>query len=156
MVADGTLLDDAIRLAGLEADVPCGGQGRCGRCLVRKDIESVLIGGAFGQHINVEKSILIGLLPDLPWDRFHFLGNTSALGAYQVLVSRRARRQVEDIAGRMTYFELAEDSSFMNEYTSTLFLPYTDMEAFPTVKEVLAKASRNGSHAVLAGERGER
>ncbi len=31
----GTLLSDAIRQAGLEAYVPCGGQGRCGRCLVR-------------------------------------------------------------------------------------------------------------------------
>ena len=42
------------------------------------DVEQILIGGAFGQYINVEKAIRIGLLPDLPSERFHFLGNTSA------------------------------------------------------------------------------
>ena len=124
--------------------------------IAAEDIESVLIGGAFGQHINVEQSILIGLLPDLPWDRVRVLGNTSAQGDYQALISRRARRQLEDIADKVTYFELSSDSSFMNEYTSSLFLPHTDIEAFPSVKEALAKASQSGSQAVLAGERGER
>ncbi len=118
-----------------------------------KDIETVLIGGAFGQHINVEKSILIGLLPDLPWDRFRFLGNTAALGAYQVLVSRQARRQVEEIAGKVTYLELVADNSFMNEFTSALFLPHTDLEAFASVKEVLAQVSRNDAQAAAAEER---
>ncbi|MBI4282621.1 MAG: DUF4445 domain-containing protein [Chloroflexi bacterium] len=121
-----------------------------------RNIEAVLIGGGFGQHINVEKSILIGLLPDLPWDRFRFLGNTSALGAYQVLISRRARRRAEDIAGRVTYFELVADNSFMNEFTSSLFLPHTDMESFPTVKDLLASASKDGFQAVPVEERGER
>ena len=43
------------------------------------DVEQILIGGAFGQYLNVEKAIRIGLLPDQPVERFHFLGNTSAL-----------------------------------------------------------------------------
>ncbi|MBM3956922.1 MAG: DUF4445 domain-containing protein, partial [Gemmatimonadetes bacterium] len=103
-----------------------------------RDIQEVLIGGGFGQHINVEKSILIGLLPDLPWDRFRFLGNTSALGASTALLSRRARRQLERIANRVTYLELVADNSFMNEFTSTLFLPHTDIDAFPSVKKTLA------------------
>ena len=41
------------------------------------EVEQVLIGGSFGQYINVEKAIQIGLLPDMPWDRFRFLGNTA-------------------------------------------------------------------------------
>ncbi|MFH1140150.1 MAG: ASKHA domain-containing protein, partial [Chloroflexota bacterium] len=118
-----------------------------------QDIDTVLIGGAFGQHLNVEKSILIGLLPDLPWDRYHFLGNTSALGAYQILVSRQARRRVEEIARKVTYMELIADNSFINDYTSTLFLPHTDLEAFPSVKEVLAKVPHDGAQTATAGER---
>ncbi len=43
-------------------------------------IEQVLVGGSFGKYINVEKAVQIGLLPDMPWDRFHFLGNTSVQG----------------------------------------------------------------------------
>lgn len=114
------------------------------------EIEEVLIGGAFGQHINVEKSILIGLLPDLPWDKFRFLGNTSVQGAYQALVSRRARRRIEEIASKLTYLELVADNAFMNEYTSTLFLPHTDIESFPSVKGLLAAASGAGEQRVLS------
>jgi uncharacterized 2Fe-2S/4Fe-4S cluster protein (DUF4445 family) len=117
-----------------------------------KDIKTVLIGGSFGKHLNVEKSILIGLLPDLPWDRYRFLGNTSALGAYQILTSRRAQQRVEQIARKITYMELIADNSFMNEFTSALFLPYTDIEAFPSVKDTLARASgASAGTAVAAG-----
>ncbi|RLC71715.1 MAG: ferredoxin, partial [Chloroflexi bacterium] len=33
-VTAGTVLSDAIAQAGLELNLPCGGQGRCGRCKV--------------------------------------------------------------------------------------------------------------------------
>lgn len=101
------------------------------------DIEQVLIGGGFGRYINVEKAIQIGLLPDLPWEKFHYLGNTSALGAYANLVSREARRTTDEVASRMTYLELSADNRFMEEYISGLFLPHTDLGAFPTVAALL-------------------
>ena len=50
--------------------------------------ERVLIGGSFGKYINVEKAVQIGLLPDMPWDKFQFLGNTSVLGGYRALLDR--------------------------------------------------------------------
>ena len=33
-------------------------------------VDQVLIGGSFGKYINVEKAVQIGLLPDMPWERF--------------------------------------------------------------------------------------
>jgi uncharacterized 2Fe-2S/4Fe-4S cluster protein (DUF4445 family) len=101
------------------------------------DVEQVLIGGAFGQYINIEKAIQIGLLPDMPWDRFHFLGNTSVRGAYMALVSRDLRQQVAEAAAKMTYLELSADSGFYNQFTSALFLPHTDIRQFPSVKSLL-------------------
>jgi uncharacterized 2Fe-2S/4Fe-4S cluster protein (DUF4445 family) len=103
------------------------------------DVAEVLIGGAFGQHINVEKAIQIGLLPDLPWDRFKFLGNTSAWGAYNALLSKYARAKVEEIADKITYLELIADGTFMSEFTAALFLPHTNIDNFPSVKALLAK-----------------
>ena len=102
-----------------------------------KDIEEVLIGGAFGQHINVEEAIQIGLLPDLPWDKFKFLGNTSAWGAYHILLSQHARIQGEQAAGKLTYLELVADNTFMDELTAALFLPHTNLDHFPSVKQLL-------------------
>ena len=103
------------------------------------DVEQVLIAGAFGQYINVEKAIQIGLLPDMPWDRFHYLGNTSALGAYYSLVSRHMRRELRSIAKKITYLELSADNTFYHQFTSALFLPHTDLSSFPSVLRLLER-----------------
>lgn len=104
-----------------------------------EDVEQILVGGSFGQHINVEKAIEIGLLPDLPWDRFQFLGNTAARGAYYALLKSEAREQIEEIARKMTYLELAADNSFTDQFLAALFLPHTDMTQFPSVQKVLER-----------------
>jgi len=99
------------------------------------DVQQVLIGGAFGKYINVENAVKIGLLPDLPWDRFHFLGNTAVLGAYLALLSQEARQRVKEIAERMTYVELSADNTFYDAFMAALFLPHTDIARFPSVAE---------------------
>lgn len=104
------------------------------------DVEQVLVGGAFGRYINVEKAIQIGLLPDLSWDRFHFLGNTSVLGAYMALLSHGARQEISRISEGMTYVELSADNTFYDAFTAALFLPHTEIDRFPTVAEVWAGA----------------
>ena len=101
------------------------------------EVEQVLIGGAFGQYINVEKAIQIGLLPDMPWERFKYLGNTSALGAYTALMCPDMRQEVVDIASKMTYLELSADNTFMDEFIKALFLPHTDLASFPSVVRLL-------------------
>ena len=100
------------------------------------DVQQVLVGGAFGKYINVEKAIQIGLLPDLPWDRFHFLGNTAVLGSYMTLLSYKARQEAADIAGKMTYIELSADNTFFEAFTAALFLPHTEINRFPSVAEI--------------------
>lgn len=106
-------------------------------------ISRVLIGGSFGQYINVEKAVQIGLLPDLPWEQFQFLGNTSVLGAYLALIDCQARERITAIAGQMTYVELSADNSFYEAFTSALFLPHTDLERFPSVAATLTNGLAN-------------
>jgi uncharacterized 2Fe-2S/4Fe-4S cluster protein (DUF4445 family) len=107
------------------------------------DVQKLLIGGAFGKYINVEKAVQIGLLPDMPWDKFYFLGNTAVMGAYMALLSRQARAQIKAIAEKMTYIELSADNTFYDAFTSALFLPHTDMSRFPTVARLW---NNGGSH----------
>jgi uncharacterized 2Fe-2S/4Fe-4S cluster protein (DUF4445 family) len=96
-------------------------------------VERVLIGGSFGKYINVEKAVDIGLLPDMPWERFDYLGNTSVRGAYLALLDREARAEIAEIASSMTYVELSADNTFYEAFTSALFLPHTDLSRFPSV-----------------------
>ncbi len=107
-------------------------------------VEQVLIGGAFGQYINVEKAIQIGLLPDVAWEKFRFLGNTSLYGALLALLNRHYRQQVADAAAKMTYLELSADNSFYENFTSALFLPHTDLTRFPSVAKMLQGAADVG------------
>ncbi len=103
-------------------------------------VEQVLIGGSFGKYINVENAVQIGLLPDMDWERFHFLGNTSVRGAYHALIDRRARQGIQAIADRMTYIELSADNSFYEAFTSALFLPHTDLSKFPSVAQAMGNS----------------
>jgi len=101
-------------------------------------VEQVLIGGSFGKYINVEKAIDIGLLPDMPWERYKFLGNTAVRGAYYALLNKQARAHVKDIASRMTYIELSADNTFYEAFMSALFLPHTDLSRFPSIEAEMA------------------
>ncbi len=100
------------------------------------DVEQVLVGGSFGKYINVEKAVQIGLLPDLPWERFRFLGNTALQGAYMALLSLDQRQLLAQIARQMTYIELSADNTFYEAFTAAMFLPHTEIARFPSVAEV--------------------
>jgi len=104
-------------------------------------VEQILIGGSFGKYINVEKAVQIGLLPDMPWDRFKFLGNTSVQGAYLALLDWRYRDRVKDIASQMTYIELSADNTFFDAFMSAMFLPHTDINSFPSVTAAVENKS---------------
>jgi uncharacterized 2Fe-2S/4Fe-4S cluster protein (DUF4445 family) len=97
------------------------------------DVDRVYIAGGFGHYLDLRNAITIGLLPDLPLEKFHFLGNASLAGAKMVLMSREALEEAERIAAKMTYFELSTDPKFMADFVSSLFLPHTDLEKFPSV-----------------------
>jgi uncharacterized 2Fe-2S/4Fe-4S cluster protein (DUF4445 family) len=104
-----------------------------------ESVEQFLIGGSFGQYINVEKAIQIGLLPDMPWENFHFLGNTAVMGAYNALLSWQSCKKIDEIAKKMTYIELSADNTFYEAFMSALFLPHTDFSLFPTVAQQKAQ-----------------
>lgn len=101
------------------------------------EIHQMLIGGSFGKYINVEKAVQIGLLPDMPWERFQFLGNTSVRGAYAALLNYKERERIQAIASRMTYIELSADNSFYEAFMSAMFLPHTDLNYFPSIRAAL-------------------
>jgi uncharacterized 2Fe-2S/4Fe-4S cluster protein (DUF4445 family) len=100
-------------------------------------IDSIYIAGGFGQHLNIENAVRIGLLPDIERNKFHYMGNSSLLGAYLILLSEKNKDMANDTAGKMTYIELNTEPAYMNEYTGALFLPHTDIKLFPSVKKLI-------------------
>jgi uncharacterized 2Fe-2S/4Fe-4S cluster protein (DUF4445 family) len=105
-----------------------------------QDIEQVILAGAFGNFINLENAIAIGLMPDLPRERFQFVGNGSLTGATLLAFSRELLEEERRVADMMTNFELSETPGFMDHYIAALFLPHTQEEYFPTITERLRSA----------------
>lgn len=97
-----------------------------------KDLAHIYIAGGFGRFLDIEKAITIGLLPDVAREKYRYIGNSSLMGAYMVLVSREYRQRQIELARRMTYIELSTDPAYMGQYTGALFLPHTDLSRFPT------------------------
>ncbi len=98
------------------------------------NLEQVIIAGTFGSNIDIENAITIGLLPDLPRDKFIFIGNGSLLGARLTSFSTDLAGDGQRIARMMTNFELSENTDFMNNYVAALFLPHTNTDEFSSVK----------------------
>ncbi len=92
-----------------------------------------IIAGAFGSYINIEKAITIGLLPDLPRERFIFIGNGSLMGARLAAFSTGIMKDIRKTAKIMTNFEFSESTDFMNNYIAALFLPHTNASEFTTI-----------------------
>jgi len=103
-------------------------------------LEAIYVAGGFGNYLDVRKAILIGMLPDVPVERIHFVGNTSIAGAKMAAMSRLAMAKAEEIASRMTYFDLMNHPHYMDAFIQANFLPHTDLGLFPSVQKRLARA----------------
>jgi uncharacterized 2Fe-2S/4Fe-4S cluster protein (DUF4445 family) len=100
-----------------------------------EDLEGVYLAGGFGNFLNVRHAVTIGMLPDVPLEKIHFVGNTSIAGAKTVLLSREALKAAEKIAQSMTYFDLMSHLGYMDEFIRACFLPHTDLSLFPSVQK---------------------
>lgn len=103
-------------------------------------VSRVYIAGGFGRYIQVEDAVLIGMLPDLPFERFSYLGNSALTGAQAALLSREHRERLDEVAARMTYIDLSSEPRYMDSYMSATFLPHTDIARFPSVARRLKPA----------------
>jgi len=100
------------------------------------EVQTIYVAGGFGNYLDPEKAMRIGLLPDVPIERIRFVGNSSIAGAKMALMSRAALGKAEEIAGRMTYFDLMTHPGYMDAFIRANFLPHTDLALFPSVRTV--------------------
>jgi uncharacterized 2Fe-2S/4Fe-4S cluster protein (DUF4445 family) len=84
------------------------------------DIKQVLLAGAFGNYIRRESALRIGLLPDLPPERIHFIGNAAASGAQMILLSQNCRTQAGKLARKIQYVEIAHEPDFQDVFADSM------------------------------------
>ncbi len=98
------------------------------------DLFRFYVAGTFGSFIKPESAIAIGMIPDLPVEKYKPLGNSSLGGAVMALTSTFCFDEIEKIRNQITYMELNVNQEFMNLFSAAKFLPHTDLSLFPSVK----------------------
>ncbi len=98
-------------------------------------IDDVYVAGGIGSGINMQNAVYIGMFPDIPLEKFHYIGNSSLTGAYLMLLSTPAEKKTYELASNMTYLELSAVPTYMDEFVGACFLPHTDTTLFPSVME---------------------
>jgi uncharacterized 2Fe-2S/4Fe-4S cluster protein (DUF4445 family) len=102
-----------------------------------REIQKVFLAGAFGTYVDPQSAVIVGMYPDVPLERVHFVGNAAGSGARMALLSREVREDSDRIVQQIEYVELAADPSFQREFTEALQLPHKDLTRFPTVAQLI-------------------
>jgi uncharacterized 2Fe-2S/4Fe-4S cluster protein (DUF4445 family) len=109
--------EDASNLAQAKAANYCGQFILMRKFGVRpSEIHRLYLAGGFANYINVRNAIEIGFLAPLPEDRIVKVGNASAAGARQLLLSRRKRRPIEELVKRVEHVELETTPDFFEVF----------------------------------------
>ena len=88
-----------------------------------ENIQQVLLAGAFGNYIQRESAVRVGLLPNLPSEKIHFVGNAAGSGAQMVLAGRSARQFANQLAQKIEYLEIAHQTEFQMIFSECLLFP---------------------------------
>jgi uncharacterized 2Fe-2S/4Fe-4S cluster protein (DUF4445 family) len=86
-----------------------------------QDLDQVVIAGAFGTYIHIPSAIQVGMLLDLPLERFHQVGNAAGVGARQMLISREMRSLASEICRKVNYIELTTHVDFTEQFMRAIF-----------------------------------
>lgn len=93
-----------------------------------QDIEEILIAGALGTGLDAGKAVSLGMLPDIPLERYKPLGNTAIRGAEMLLEDVFLLNEIKEIRERITYMEMNTSSEFMQEFPGALYIPHANPE----------------------------
>lgn len=97
-------------------------------------VERVIIAGGIGHGINIDNAVRIGMLPDIEREKYSYIGNSSLSGAYAMVMSKKAKEKVYEIAKGTTYVELSNEPSYMDAFVAACFIPHTDVSLFPSAQ----------------------
>ncbi len=89
-------------------------------CISMEDIDRVIVAGAFGNYLNSENAMTIGILPNVPVEKIHYIGNSAIKGAYRTLMSQSALQEVKAIVDCTKVVELSTLKDFTDIFLKNL------------------------------------
>ena len=84
------------------------------------DVETVYLAGGFGNYMDEQSAVTIGLLPPSSLEKLKSIGNAAGAGAGMALDFADNQNQCAGIAAASTHIELATDPYFMDKYVECM------------------------------------
>jgi uncharacterized 2Fe-2S/4Fe-4S cluster protein (DUF4445 family) len=85
-------------------------------------VNEIIVAGAFGSYLDISSAVCIGMLPEIPLDRFRQVGNAAGVGAKAVLTSKTERKKAQRLAQKIRYVELAGKPGFQKVFMEAMAL----------------------------------
>jgi len=85
-----------------------------------KQLGEVFLAGAFGNYINPEDALSLGLFPKIERDKIRGVGNAAGTGAIMALVNQKDRRHISALAQNLQYMELTTHAEFHNLFVDSM------------------------------------
>ncbi len=99
-------------------------------------VDRIKIAGAFGLHVDPEKALIMGLIPDCDLNRIESIGNAAGDGARACLLDRDKRKEAEWVAGHVEYVELTLEKDFQDAFVKAMQIPHME-DAFPHLENLV-------------------
>jgi uncharacterized 2Fe-2S/4Fe-4S cluster protein (DUF4445 family) len=100
-------------------------------------VDLVKIAGAFGNHVDKLKALIMGLFPDIAIDKILCVGNAAGDGARLALLDRDMRIEAQQVAQSIEYIELTADENFQQEFMEAIEIPHAS-DSFPHLEDIIA------------------
>ena len=101
-----------------------------------KNLDKVILAGAFGSYIDKESAATMGLFPDCALDNVYAIGNAAGDGARIALLNVDKRREADEIARKVEYIELTVEPNFDKIFSQAMWFPHMK-DTFPHLKHLL-------------------
>ena len=92
-------------------------------------ISRMYLAGGFANYVNVENAVSIGFIANLPAERIVKVGNAALEGATIMLLSRRMRGRIEDLARTVEHIELETTPDFFDIFVEGCMFKPMEMAA---------------------------
>jgi len=145
--ADVTITQADVRALQLAKGALYAGTKLMMKRLGSKQLDRVVLAGAFGSHISREASLTLGMFPDCNIDKVYAVGNAAGDGARMALLNREKRIEANKRARWVEFIEIATDPTFEKEFMQAMHIPHMK-DKFPNLKELLNKS---GSKVEIKG-----
>ncbi|WP_434796267.1 ASKHA domain-containing protein [Terrisporobacter vanillatitrophus] len=88
--------------------------------LTYDDIEHVYIGGGFGNFMDVESAVNIGMIPKELKNKIKSIGNCAGKGAINYLINEKKQEEIINITNKCKYIELSQSKDFQEFYIDSI------------------------------------